>query len=88
LRKNELSFDTRTHLARVNCPCVLLHADDDLTIPYVHSRQLLQVGMNARQEHQQKKELFYFKIDMISYHRSGYGHRLIYQAPKLISALK
>ncbi len=88
LRKNKLSFDTRDHLTKLNCPCVLLHADDDLTVPYIHSKQLLQIGVNARLDHKQKKTLFYFTIDMISYHRSGYGHRLIYQAPKLISALK
>ena len=85
---NKLSFETRTYLTKINCPCVLLHADDDLTIPYIHSKQLLQAGMNARQDHKDKKELLHFKIDMISYHRSGYGHKLIYQAPKLISALK
>ena len=85
---NKLSFDTRTHLSNVNCPCVLLHADDDLTIPYIHSKQLLQAGLNARNDHKQKKKFFHFTIDMISFHRSGYGHRLIYKAPKLISALK
>jgi hypothetical protein len=67
---------------------MILHADDDLTVPYIHSKQLLQAGMNARDDHRQKKVLYQFKIDMISYHRAGYGHRLIYQAPKLISALK
>ncbi|CAF4143905.1 unnamed protein product, partial [Adineta steineri] len=41
-----------------------------------------------RTDNKQKKKLFHFTIDMISYHRSGYGHRLIYQAPKLTSTLK
>lgn len=44
--------------------------------------------MNAKNDHKQKNKLFHFTIDMISFHRSGYGHRLIYQAPKLIPALK
>jgi len=88
LRANKLAFETRTHLSNVNCPCIILHADDDLTVPYIHSKQLLQAGMNARNNHKQKNKLFYFTIDMISFHRSGYGHRLIYKAPKLISALK
>jgi len=88
LQRNKLSFDTRTHLTNLNCQCVILHADDDLTVPYIHSKQLLQTGMNARNDHKQKKKLFHFTIDMISFHHEGYGHRLIYKAPKLVSALK
>ena len=88
LRANKLVFDTRIHLTKVNCPVVLLHADDDLTIPYIHSKELLKAGMNARGDHKQKKKLLHFTIDMISFHRLGYGHRFIYQAPKLVSALK
>lgn len=88
LEKNKLIFKTRDHLSRVNCPCVLLHADDDLTVPYIHSKQLLKAGMAARDQHRQEKKYLHFQIDMISYHQSSYGHRLIYQAPKLVSALK
>lgn len=88
LRRNDLKFNTREHLLRLNCPCVILHADDDLTIPYIHSKQLVQIGMAAREHHRQKKTSLHFRMDMISYHRAGYGHRLIYQAPKLIPALK
>ena len=88
LRRNHLKFNTREHLLRLNCPCVILHADDDLTIPYIHSKQLLQIGMAAREHHRQKKTSLRFRMDMISYHRAGYGHRLIYQAPKLVPALK
>jgi hypothetical protein len=65
-----------------------LHADDDYTVPYIHGKQLLEAGIAARDDHRQKKTLLHFTIDMISFHRSGYGHRLIYKAPKLISALK
>lgn len=88
LQKNKLAFLTREHIAKVNCPCVLLHADDDLTVPYIHSKQLLQTAMNARDRHRQEKNYLHFQIDMISYHRSSYGHRLICEAPKLVSALK
>ena len=76
------------HLSKVNCPCVLIHADDDYTIPYMHSQQLLKIGLAARNNHRKKKNLFHFTIDMISFHDSGYGHSLIYQAPKLIPTLK
>jgi hypothetical protein len=44
--------------------------------------------MAARDDHKKKKKLLHFTIDMISFHRQGYGHSLIYQAPKLIPALK
>jgi len=44
--------------------------------------------MAARDHHRQKKELLHFTIDMISFHGDGYGHSKIYQAPKLIPALK
>jgi len=44
--------------------------------------------MNARKENSQKKKLFHFTIDMISFHGEGYGHSRIYTAPKLVPALK
>lgn len=88
LQKNKLSFQTREHLSKVNCPCVLIHADDDLTVPYIHSKQLLKTAMAARDRHRQEKNFYNFQIDMISYHRTSYGHRSIHQAPQLVSALK
>ncbi|CAF4749514.1 unnamed protein product, partial [Rotaria sp. Silwood2] len=33
LRTNNLSFDTSDYLSNINCPCILIHADDDLIIP-------------------------------------------------------
>lgn len=88
LLRNKLAFVTRAHLGKVNCPTVLLHADDDLTVPYIHSKQLFKTAMAARDQHRQEKNFFRFQIDMISFHHTGYGHRLIHQAPKLLSALK
>lgn len=88
LRQSKLYFTNREHLAKINCHCVILHADDDFTVPYIHSKQLLQAAISIRDRHRQQKEFYYFQIDMISYHREGYGHRLIYKAPKLVSALK
>lgn len=86
--ENHLGFQTRGYLSRLNCPCVLLHADDDYTVPYIHSKQLLQAAIAAREDNRQKKKLLHFQIDMISYHQAGYGHSLIYQDPKLVSSLK
>jgi hypothetical protein len=57
-------------------------------VPYRHSQQLLQAGLTARDDHRKMNKLLHFNIDMISYHRAGYGHSHIYKAPKLISALK
>ncbi len=88
LHESKLAFLTRGHLSSVNCPCVLLHADDDLTIPYTHGKQLLQAAMAARSDHIKKKQLLHFTIDMISFHGEGYGHSKIYKSPKLIPALK
>jgi pimeloyl-ACP methyl ester carboxylesterase len=85
---NKLGFQTRGYLSSINCPCVLLHADDDYTVPYIHGKQLLQAALAARDDNRQKKKLLHFTIDMISFHRAGYGHSRIYQAPKLIPALK
>ncbi len=88
LHVNKLAFLTRGHLSRVNCPCVLLHADDDYTVPYIHGKQLLQAAIAARDDHIKKRKLLHFTIDMISFHGQGYGHSRIYQSPKLIPALK
>ena len=88
MEKNKLAFLTRGHLSSVNCPCVLLHADDDNTVPYSHGKQLLQAALAAREDHRQKKELLHFTIDMISFHGAGYGHSRIYHSTKLIPALK
>ena len=88
LHSEKLGFQTRGHLSSVNCPCVILHADDDYTVPYSHGQQLLQAAMAARDDHRQKKELLHFTIDMLSFHGAGYGHSMIYQAPNLIPALK
>ncbi|CAF3452756.1 unnamed protein product [Rotaria sp. Silwood1] len=85
---SKLAFQTRSHLSSLNCPCVLLHADDDYTIPYEHSKQLLQAGLTIRDGNRNKKQLLHFTIDMISFHHAGYGHSLMYRAPKLIPALK
>jgi len=72
----------------LNCQCVILHADDDRVVPYSHGKTLLNAGLAARQENRKNKKLYNFKIDMISFHRSGYGHRLIYKAPNLIQSLR
>ncbi|CAF1950475.1 unnamed protein product [Rotaria magnacalcarata] len=88
LHKSKLAFQTRGHLSNINCPCVLLHSDDDYTIPYAHSKQLLQAGLSVRDHNKKEKKLFHFTIDMISFHSNGYGHSLIYRSPKLIPALK
>jgi len=37
---------------------------------------------------EKRKKLLHFTIDMISFHRTGYGHSQIYKAPKLVPALK
>lgn len=57
-------------------------------MPYEHGKQLLQAAKAARDDHKQKKELLHFTIDMISFHGAGYGHSMIFQASKLVPALK
>lgn len=88
MRASRLAFLTRGHLSNVNCPCVLLHADDDYTIPYIHSKKLLEAAMAARDHHRKEKKLLRFQIDMISYHGAGHGHSLIHRDQKLVPALK
>ncbi|CAF0801889.1 unnamed protein product [Adineta ricciae] len=88
LLSTKLGFQTRGHLSSVNCPCVILHADDDYTVPYNHGQQLLQAGIAARDDHRQKRKLLHFTIDMISFHGEGYGHSTIFRAPNLIPALR
>ncbi|CAF3458963.1 unnamed protein product [Rotaria sp. Silwood1] len=75
---NNLLFDRSDYLSNVNYVCILINTDDDLAVPYILSKQLLQTGMHARTRHILNKELFPFNIDMISYYRIGYGHKLIY----------
>lgn len=88
MHQSKLAFQTRGHLANLNCPCVILHSDDDYTIPYEHGKQLLQAGLNIREHNRNKEKLLHFTIDMVSFHSKGYGHSLIFQEPKLIPALK
>lgn len=67
---------------------VILHADDDYTIPYAHSKQLLLDAISIRDNNRSKKKLLHFTVDMLSFHNAGYGHSRIHAAPKLVSALK
>jgi len=60
LRINKLGFQTRGHLSSVNCPCVLLHADDDYTAPYAEAKQLLQAAIAARDDNRKKKKITSF----------------------------
>ncbi|CAF0876290.1 unnamed protein product [Didymodactylos carnosus] len=88
LKRSALKFDTKFHLSSVNCPVIILHADDDWIVPYRHGVHLVQTGIAIRQENRKNSKLPKFKIDMISFHKQGYGHRLIYTAPNLIQSLK
>ncbi|KAL8559713.1 hypothetical protein ACOMHN_002246 [Nucella lapillus] len=81
LKQESIFFTSDQHLVHVRCPTLLLHAEDDRTVPLDLSRRLFQSVISAGQKDQPKVTMHVFPAE------KGYGHNSISQAPDLGSVV-
>nr|XP_039247627.1 lysophosphatidylserine lipase ABHD12-like [Styela clava] len=78
LTVKDISLSTINDIAKVNCPIMLLHAEDDSDIKCKHSDELYVAVSKATQTDRRKR------IEFVKFKAShGYGHMDIYKAPEL-----
>ncbi|XP_031357263.1 lysophosphatidylserine lipase ABHD12-like [Photinus pyralis] len=78
LRENEFLFKTDEYILSVDCPIMIVHAEDNHLIPYTQSEKLVRIGNKKRVNEVQGNITFHLfpKND-------HYGHNDIYLAPQL-----
>lgn len=54
LENNGFLFNTRVNILKVNCPIMIMHAEDDPVIPYTLGKALYEVASNRRDSTQGK----------------------------------
>lgn len=75
IRHSDTFWDSQSRIASLRAPVLILHAEDDDTIPYVLGKKLYELGKERRHPVKQP-------IQMVTYGRSlGYGHKKIYCDP-------
>ncbi|CAL4058670.1 unnamed protein product [Meganyctiphanes norvegica] len=77
LSSNGIDFRSDEHIAHINTPILILHAEDDLVVPYMLGHKLYEVAKKIRPK---DADLIQFK-GFESKH--GYAHKFIYMAPEL-----
>ncbi|KAF5301888.1 hypothetical protein FQR65_LT08720 [Abscondita terminalis] len=78
---NNLKFETDQYIRKVNCPIMILHAKDDIIVPYNLGLQLYEGAQQSRRPTQGP-------LRFHSFERScGYGHKYICRAPDLNALL-
>jgi abhydrolase domain-containing protein 12 len=77
LEQAGLHFTSDVHLERVNVPVLILHAEDDLVVPFKLGRRLYDHAVKHRPDHFPTVRFMPFAA------RHGLGHKFIYQSPKL-----
>ncbi|XP_076463922.1 lysophosphatidylserine lipase ABHD12-like isoform X2 [Babylonia areolata] len=82
LKHESVFFTSDQHLVHVTCPTLLLHAEDDRTVPIDLSRKLFQSVVSALRKDQPRVTMHVFPAD------KGYGHNSISQAPDLGSVVR
>lgn len=75
--QNNFKFQSDLFILSVNCPILILHAEDDLIVPYKLGKRLYEIGVSNR-------NLSQGFIKFEGFARSlGYGHKYICRAPVL-----
>uniref|UniRef100_A0A2P2I2R6 Monoacylglycerol lipase ABHD12-like n=1 Tax=Hirondellea gigas TaxID=1518452 RepID=A0A2P2I2R6_9CRUS len=82
LCKAGLKFTSDQHIEHINIPVLILHAHDDLVVPFKLGRRLYEYGVQHRPDH-------YPTIRFMAFAgRLGLGHKNIHASPKLPGILK
>jgi len=82
LKANDLAFESDRHIKNVNCPILILHAQDDAVIPVFLAKKLYDSALNQRSEQWPSVQLIEFDQSF------GYGHTYICRAPELSSIIQ
>lgn len=79
LRSRDVYFNTDEHLTRLQCPVLMLHAEDDMVVPHDQAVKLFQAGMRSVNVLEGK-----LKIDFRTFPaEKGYGHNNMNGNPEL-----
>ncbi|XP_045462689.1 lysophosphatidylserine lipase ABHD12-like isoform X4 [Harmonia axyridis] len=70
-------FQSDEYILDVDCPILILHAEDDGTVPYKLGKKLFEVASEKRSEYQGSVQLQTFQK------KFHYGHRYIVTSPEL-----
>lgn len=81
LKDIDVQFQSDVHITKITAPLIILHAHDDLVIPFDLGKKLHEAGQNGRSpEH---------PISFIEFEAElGYGHNHIAKAPELTSIIR
>lgn len=77
LYNSGFQFESDTHILHVDCPILILHAEDDLVIPVKLGYKLYKVVSEKRTKHQGFVKFEKFSSEF------GFGHKYICRAPQL-----
>ncbi|CAG0881332.1 unnamed protein product [Darwinula stevensoni] len=82
LSKSRLEFESSRHILKVNVPVLILHAEDDLVVPYILGVKLYEHAKKNRPR--EYPPLMFVKFDS----ELGHGHRYICRSPHLPSIIR
>ncbi|KAB0792240.1 hypothetical protein PPYR_14199 [Photinus pyralis] len=82
VQENKLLFKTDEHINNVDCPILILHAKDDMIVPFKLGRKLYQSAKEKRMPTQ--GEIHFHPFDK----GEQYGHTNIWRAPHLSDLIK
>ncbi|KAF2896005.1 hypothetical protein ILUMI_10172 [Ignelater luminosus] len=82
MQENNFTFQSDKHITKVDCPILILHAKDDMIVPYYLGEKLYKTAVANRLETQGKVHFHSFDENL------NYGHKLICRSPELEDILK
>ncbi|CAG9770943.1 unnamed protein product [Ceutorhynchus assimilis] len=77
IKTNDMNFDSKSYITDIDCPIMILHAEDDEIIPYNIATELYYTAINNRNSTYQGDVTFHL------YPPKGNGHMLLYLEPDL-----
>ena len=77
LAANDVAFVTDQRIAVIFCPVLILHAEDDVTVPFKLGKALYETAREVRSEEWGEVKFISFSSDL------GYGHKYICRDPNL-----
>lgn len=77
LREHGFLFDNAKNIVNVDCPIMVLHAEDDSIIPYTLGKELYMIAKHSRKHHQGSVVYHQFPAS------EGLDHFWMYESPEL-----
>lgn len=79
---NDIHFQSDQSIAEVSPPLLILHAEDDVIVPYHLGQKLYEAALKTRPS-------TYGPVEFVSFNASlRYGHKLIFMAPELPDVIR